>query len=211
MFGPGAEGTPLRMRSVIIWRLSAAVSPHGSGTERETVSMRDRLLRGSNRLIDEDWALETALQVCKGSRTINLHVKCSLRRTECGFLDSLPGRMAVPGNAMKTRRADWETAAPRYHRHGGGQGWILLESSPSGSVFEDPGRAARLCRAVPSTRGCGEDGFHPAPESHQQIRKPPAPNTSVTTVTTESASVWICVLGLTRESVTTKLPAVSWW
>lgn len=33
-----------------------------SGTQ--TVSMRDRLLQGSNRLPYEDWALETAAQVC---------------------------------------------------------------------------------------------------------------------------------------------------
>lgn len=83
--------------------------------------------------------------------------KCSGRqRRKCGLLKSLGRCMAVNGNAMKIRTADWETAAPRYHRHGGGGGgerWILVERSTSGSVSEDPRRAERLCCTVKSPPG----------------------------------------------------------
>lgn len=137
--------------------------------------MRDRLLPRSNRLPYEDWALETAVQVCGGLRTVYLHMKCSLRRTECGFLTrSLARCMVLPGNAVKIRRADWETVSPRYQRHGGGgKKWIPLERSASGSVYDDPRRAGRLCRTAKSTWGCVEDGFQPAAEYRQQIRKGP--------------------------------------
>lgn len=176
MFCPGAEGISVRMRSVIIWRLSATVSPHGFGTERDADCLHEgpsptRLQPSATRGLSVGNSSPGVWRFAHGVSPHEMQPAADWVR----LFESLPRCMALPGNAMKIRRADWEAAAPRYQRHGGGGGekWIPLERSASGSVYEDPRRAGRLCRTAKSTRGCVEDGFQPAAEYHQQIRKGP--------------------------------------
>lgn len=113
------------------------------------------------------------------------------------LFESLARCMALPGKAMNIRRADWKAAAPRYQRHGGGEKWIPLESA-SGSVYEDPRRAGRLCRTMDFSR------------LRNIIRRYVRAPGFLTTVTTVPASVWKFG-SLVYACKCTKLPPVTWW
>lgn len=152
------EASSVRMRSVVIWRLSAvdvsryrSIEGHRCSTERDADSLREGPSPARLNPFTRRGATGSAGQGSGGLHAPGPLLRCSQRR-ECGLLKSRGRCMALPGDAMKIRTADWETAAPRYHRHGGGGGggerWILVERSTLGSVSEEPRRAERLCCTV---------------------------------------------------------------